>query len=317
MHAFARSKSQKKITPVLQGNYTLDSDIPGVQHYPPFGQLSDCKNSLWFSFKEILWILVLSWHIACLTFFFKLPFVNNNPSFLVFQKRVAEDIARRLQVTGMSQNWTNGKVSQGVKSRVITRKRYNYLLSKISFFVIGNFALWLYDGWWGFFGVKRQRKQIALRIKLGWNHNLKFLVNHNITACIFLVLLSVFAAKWNLGKAKIKTMPMRGNLKLDRKFLVVVALCLFACLLIAWPLCLLFWKFFCPSCPDSDKFWVCRYSTDCISVMVLLVVPAGAVTPVLSLSIVHEVWVGFLLSSFSKYWMCSTKCALQKSSRNF
>ncbi|XP_078371071.1 uncharacterized protein LOC144654719 isoform X2 [Oculina patagonica] len=33
------------------------------------------------------------------------------------QKRVADDIARRLQV--MSQNWTNGKLSQGVKSRMI------------------------------------------------------------------------------------------------------------------------------------------------------------------------------------------------------
>lgn len=33
------------------------------------------------------------------------------------EKRVADDIARRLQV--MSQNWTNGKLSQGVKSRMI------------------------------------------------------------------------------------------------------------------------------------------------------------------------------------------------------
>jgi len=33
------------------------------------------------------------------------------------QKRVADDIARRLQV--MSQNWTNGKLSPGVKSRMI------------------------------------------------------------------------------------------------------------------------------------------------------------------------------------------------------
>ena len=49
--------------------------------------------------------------------FLKLPLVHNNPLFLVFQKRVADDISRRLQV--MSQNWTNGKLSQGVKSRMI------------------------------------------------------------------------------------------------------------------------------------------------------------------------------------------------------
>ena len=36
---------------------------------------------------------------------------------LKLQKRVADDIARRLQV--MSQNWTNGKLSPGVKSRMI------------------------------------------------------------------------------------------------------------------------------------------------------------------------------------------------------
>ena len=33
------------------------------------------------------------------------------------QKRVADDISRRLQI--MAQNWTNGKLSQGVKSRMI------------------------------------------------------------------------------------------------------------------------------------------------------------------------------------------------------
>lgn len=40
-----------------------------------------------------------------------------NSMLLKLQKRVADDIARRLQV--MSQNWTNGKLSPGVKSRMI------------------------------------------------------------------------------------------------------------------------------------------------------------------------------------------------------
>ena len=79
-------------------------------------------------------------------------------------------------------------------------------------------------------------------------------------------------------------MPMRGhpldwlqgNPKLERKFLVVV-LCLLVCLYHGHFACY-FESFFRPSSPDSGKFWVCRYSTDCISVFGLLLVAAARVT---------------------------------------
>lgn len=59
---------------------------------------------------RLISVIASAWEVICTC-------ISQQNILFLSQKRVADDIVRRLQV--MSQNWTNGKLSQGVKSRMI------------------------------------------------------------------------------------------------------------------------------------------------------------------------------------------------------
>ena len=91
-------------------------------------------------------------------------------------------------------------------------------------------------------------------------------------------LFSLYVAKLNFGKVKIKTIlvsrhPLgwfRGDPELDREFLEV-GLCLLAHWPTAQPLYLLYWKLFPPSLSNCDKYYFGKYcKNSCISRTFLL-----------------------------------------------